>query len=134
MLKVIMYGGIVIVFDVFDWIGYVVDIVFGFDLLCDYEVYNGNIYFGVLIGWYVNCIVGGCFMFGGKMWKLLVNDGLNMLYGGFDSFDVKVWMVIGMYSDVIGLSVMLCYVSFDGENGFFGMLMIDVIYMLICDN
>lgn len=73
-------------------------------------------------------------MFGGKMWKLLVNDGLNMLYGGFDSFDVKVWMVIGMYSDVIGLSVMLCYVSFDGENGFFGMLMIDVIYMLICDN
>lgn len=67
-------------------------------------------------------------MFDGKFYQLLINDGLNLLYGGIKGFDKVLWMIIKVIQVLI-LSVILCYVSFDGDQGYLGMLMVDVIYM-----
>jgi aldose 1-epimerase len=133
-LRVITYGGIVTNLDVPDRTGRIADIVLGFDSLRDYEAHNGNIHFGALIGRYANRIAGGRFSHDGTTWQLPVNDGPNTLHGGPDSFDAKVWTVVGTRSDATSASVTLRYVSPDGENGFPGTLTTDVTYTLTGDN
>jgi aldose 1-epimerase len=133
-LKVITYGGIVSALDVPDRTGKVADIVLGFDSLHDYEAHNGNVHFGALIGRYANRIAGGRFTLDGKTWRLPVNDGPNTLHGGPNSFDSKVWTVVGTHGDASSSSLELRYVSPDGENGFPGTLTADVTYTLTDDN
>lgn len=133
-LKVITYGAIVTELDVPDRTGKLADIVLGFDSLRGYELYNGNIHFGSLIGRYANRIAGGRFMLDGRTWQIPVNDGANTLHGGPAGFDAKVWTVTATHSDAASSSITLRYVSPDGENGFPGTLTTDVTYTLSSDS
>lgn len=58
------YGGVIVGFEMFDRNGELVDVVQGFDLFDGYFDVE-NFYIGVIVGCYVNCIVGGYFEFGG---------------------------------------------------------------------
>lgn len=130
-IDVISYGGIIICMLVFDVKGQLGNIVYGFDLLLDYEI--KNLYFGVLIGCYGNCIKDVKFLLFGIEYQLVMNDGDNYFYGGVQGFDKKVWSM-ELFVMKISVGVKLMLVSLDGDQGYFGELIIVVIYMLIDDN
>jgi aldose 1-epimerase len=133
-MSCITYGGIVTKLEVPDRRGRRADIALGFGSLGDYEKFNGKIHFGGLIGRYANRIAGGQFELEGSVYKLPVNEAPNTLHGGPHGFDEKVWSVVRTFQGPQGAGVQLRYVSPDGENGFPGILTVDVTYTLTDDN
>ena len=117
------YGGRVVTLMVPDRTGKPGDIVLGFDSLAGYL--KENPYFGALIGRYGNRIAHGKFTLEGKAYKLPINNGENSLHGGVHGFDRKVWK-----AKVEGESLVLTYVSKDGEEGYPGTLTATVKYSL----
>jgi aldose 1-epimerase len=99
------------------------EIVLGYDTL---EGYAGDKkYFGVTAGRYANRIAKGEFTLNGKTYKLPVNDGPNTLHGGPEGFSTKFWS-----PKIEGRTLVLSYVSKDGEQGFPGTLSATVRYTL----
>ncbi len=117
------YGGRVVTLMVPDRTGKPGDIVLGFDSLAGYL--KENPYFGALIGRYANRIAHGKFTLEGKAYQLPINNGANSLHGGVHGFDRKVWK-----AKVEGESLVLTYVSKDGEEGYPGTLTATVKYSL----
>ena len=117
------YGGRVVTLMVPDRTGKPGDIVLGFDTLAGYL--NENPYFGALIGRYGNRIGHGKFTLEGHAYKVPINNGENSLHGGIHGFDRKVWK-----ADIAGESLVLTYVSKDGEEGYPGTLTATVKYSL----
>ena len=117
------YGGRVVTLMVPDRTGKPGDIVQGFDSLAGYL--KENPYFGALIGRYGNRIGHGKFTLEGKAYQLPINNGANSLHGGVHGFDRKVWK-----AKVEGQSLVLTYVSKDGEEGYPGTLTATVKYSL----
>jgi aldose 1-epimerase len=117
------YGGRVVTLKVPDRTTKPGDIVLGFDTLADYE--KTNPYFGALIGRYGNRIGHAQFALDGHTFKLPNNDNGNTLHGGKQGFDRKVWG-----AKVDGETLVLTYVSKDGEEGFPGNLSATVKYSL----
>lgn len=70
-------------------------------------------YIGATVGRYANRIGGGTFTLGGKKYELYKNDGENTLHGGKEGFDKKFFS-----AKTFGDSLMLSYVSEDGEENF----------------
>ena len=112
-VDVINYGATVVGVRVPDKNGVVVDVVLGYSSLEEYERYDG--YLGASIGRVANRIGGAKFEYGGQEYKLFANDNSNTLHGGKEGFDKKIWN-----AEVVGESVVMTYVSEDGEEGFFG--------------
>ena len=117
------YGGRVVALMVPDRTGKPGDVVLGFDSLAGYL--KENPYFGALIGRYGNRIGHGKFTLEGKAYKLPINNGENSLHGGVHGFDRKVWK-----AKVEGETLVLTYVSKDGEEGYPGTLTATVKYSL----
>lgn len=109
------------------------DITFGFDSV---EGYAGkdNPYFGCTVGRYGNRIAGGKFTLDGKEYQLAKNNepgGIPChLHGGEVGFDKRMWTVEEHTRD----SIVLKYVSADGEEGYPGTLTAQVRYTLTDDN
>lgn len=123
---IMMFGVMFQLFNVFDCNGCKVDIMFGYDDVVSYmSVFN---FWGQIIGCYVNCIVCGCFMFDGKFYQFLFNDKINMLYGGIVGFDKYVWIIVLVESGV-QVKVVMIMISFVGDQGYFGMFVVKVIYV-----
>lgn len=125
--KITNYGGIVVSLKVPDRNGAPGDVVLGYDSLSQYIA--SNPYFGALIGRYGNRIAGGRFVLGGTTVTLACNDGPNHLHGGLKGFDKVVWTVDEKAS-VPGSTLVLTYVSRDGEEGYPGTLSVRVVYAI----
>lgn len=130
--RITTYGGIVVSLKVPDRSGKMDDIVLGYDNLDDY-VKGNSAYFGALIGRYGNRIGKGRFTLNGVEYKLAVNNGENHLHGGIKGFDKVVWTATEQKVNN-GASLILTYVSRDGEEGYPGRLGVTVTYTLTDKN
>ena len=121
------YGGIVQKLYMPDRNGNLADIVLGFDDLQGYL--DKSPYFGALIGRYGNRIGGAQFTLKGQTYTLATNNGPNSLHGGLKGFDKQVWTARPVMTGE-GPSLILTYVSRDGEEGFPGDVEVTAVYTL----
>jgi aldose 1-epimerase len=123
--KITNYGGIVVSLRVPDRAGKFDDVVLGYDSLAGYL--KETPYFGALIGRYGNRIDKGKFTLNGKEYALATNNGRNHLHGGLKGFDKVVWSA-EQRATPAGPSLVLKYLSKDGEEGYPGNLRVQAIY------
>lgn len=125
------FGGAVTSLRVPDRNGRLGDVVLGYSTLEAYE--SGRAYYGALIGRYSNRIAGGCFELDGVEYTLTANNPPNHLHGGGLGFDKVVWDACAEES-AYGPSLVLSYLSRNGEEGFPGNLPVTVRYTLTHDS
>lgn len=128
-LTVLNYGGIVQRFDIIDGNGNKKNIVLGFDKLEGY-LQEGNPYIGALIGRYANRIANGKININGKEYSLTQNNDGNTLHSGNIGFHNVIWDVEPLSNS----SLLLKYLSPDGQEGFPGNVSVEVIYILTDEN
>ena len=137
------WGGIVTRVVVPDSDGNFVDVVLGHDSLGAYLA--GTSYIGAIVGRYANRIAAGRFSLDGETYALATNNGGNHLHGGVRGFDKVLWdaytvqsgPVPGSPFDVPGAgraSLILSYVSEDGDQGYPGRLEVEVTITLTNGN
>jgi aldose 1-epimerase len=124
------YGGTVTSWLTKDKQGNLSNIVVGFDSLAPYL--QKPPYFGALIGRYGNRIAKAAFSLEGKTYQLAANDGANHLHGGNKGYDKVVWTAAPAADSTA--SLVLTYLSKDGEEGYPGNLNIKVRYTLTNDD
>jgi aldose 1-epimerase len=129
IVRVLNYGGTVTDIVTPDRKGKMGNVVLGYESIEGYRQ-PGNPYFGCLVGRYANRIAGARFTLDGKQYSLAANDHGNTLHGGLKGFDQVAWTV-SMATDS---SILLSYLSKDGEEGYPGNLSADVMYSLGDDN
>ncbi|XP_057952016.1 uncharacterized protein LOC131146425 [Malania oleifera] len=105
------------------------DVVLGFGSIKEYT--NDSTYFGAIVGRVANRIGGAQFTLDGIHYKLVPNEGKNMLHGGHRGFSDDIWTVESYEEDS---HITFTYNSFNGEQGFPGDLDVSVTYMLIETN
>ncbi|KAJ6764496.1 ALDOSE 1-EPIMERASE [Salix koriyanagi] len=127
-VKLTNYGATVLSVILPDKNGKLDDIVLGFDSIDDYK--NDTTYFGAIVGRVANRIGRAQFTLDGTDYKLVPNDGRNMLHGGPKGFSDVIWGV-GSHDDH---HVTFIYNSVDGEEGFPGDVAVFVTYMLVETN
>ena len=103
------------------------DVAFGYSTLEGYI--SDTSYFGAFVGRFANRIKNASFTLDGKLYTLDRNDGRNMLHGGFDGWDKKVWKAKIVSTDKYA-GVEFTRVSKDGEQGFPGTMRVKVRYLL----
>lgn len=123
------YGGRVVALEVPDKDGNPTDVVTGYDNLKGY-LSQPEAYFGAIIGRYGNRIAKGKFQLDGKTYQLATNNGANALHGGPKGFHNQVWDA----SQPDAHTLVLTYVSKNGEEGYPGNLSVRVTYTLSDDN
>jgi aldose 1-epimerase len=128
-VKITTYGGAITSWLAPDKDGKLGNIVLGFDSLAPYL--RGTPYFGALIGRYGNRIANAKFTLDSVEYKLAANNGKNNLHGGVKGFDKVVWDGVAVDSSN---SLVLSYLSKDGEEGFPGNLKVTVTYTLTDNN
>lgn len=122
------YGGRIVSVMVPDRDGKLKDVVFGFDNVEDYININNN--FGATIGRYGNRIANGKITVDGVEYQLPQNNYGHCLHGGPEGFDSKVFDADQPNEQ----SIVLAYLSEDGEAGFPGNLNVKVTMTLTDDN
>ncbi len=122
------YGGRIVSVMVPDRDGKLQDVVLGFDNIEDYVNINNN--FGATIGRYGNRIAHGKITVDGVEYQLPQNNFGHTLHGGPEGFDRKVFDAVQPNDQ----SVVLTYLSKDGEAGFPGNLSVKVTMTLTDDN
>src|SRR6266567_3330327 len=125
------YGGTVVSLKVPDKAGKLADVVLGYDDLQGYIA--DKTFFGVLVGRYANRIAHGKFTLNGSTYSLAKNDGENSLHGGAKGFNKQVWSAKDVSSSA-GQALELTYRSKDGEEGYPGNLVVQVVYTLTDKN
>ena len=101
------------------------DVVLGFKSIADYQKAKTP-YHGCLIGRYGNRIGKGKFRLNGATYELPINNNENHLHGGPDGFHNQVWDVIAVNQN----SIVMTYMSKDGEMGYPGNLTVEVTYAI----
>ncbi|XP_038695068.1 galactose mutarotase-like [Tripterygium wilfordii] len=112
--------------------GKLADVVLGYDRVMGYK--NDSVYFGAIVGRVANRIAGAQFTLDGKHYKLVANEGKNMLHGGSKGFSDVIWEVKKHINKGPAPRIVFAYSSFDGEEGFPGNLSVTVSYTLLEDN
>lgn len=128
-VDIINYGGIITSIKVPDNQGNIADVVLGFDDPDNYTKVHP--YFGALVGRFGNRIAKGKFHLDGEAYTLAVNNGPNHLHGGIKGFDKGFWNVEERKQTN---SLVLSYLSDDGEEGYPGTLSVEVTYTLTDKN
>ena len=85
---------------------------------------------GPVVGRFANRIAEGCFTLDGTQYRLPQNDNGQSLHGGVKGLDSRVWTVDSHSAD----SIVMHYVSPDGEEGYPGELTVQVTYAVTDDN
>jgi aldose 1-epimerase len=119
IVKILNYGGTVTDIITPDKNGKMGDVILGYESLDGYRQ-TGNPYFGCLVGRYGNRIANAKFTVDGKEYTLAANNGPNSLHGGLKGFDKVIWNV-KLSTDS---SVLLSYLSKDGEEGYPGIYLL----------
>jgi aldose 1-epimerase len=123
------YGGRLVSLLVPNKDGKLVDVVVGFKSIGDYEK-STEPYFGATIGRYGNRIAKGKFTLEGKTYSLFTNNGQNTLHGGKKGYQYVVWDATQPNSSTL----VLHYLSKDGDENFPGNLDVTVTYSLTDNN
>ena len=123
------YGGRVVSLCVPGRNGEMGDVVLGFSSIEAYRKAKEPFH-GAIIGRVGNRIAKGKFTLDGVEYKLPLNNGANHLHGGPEGFHNQVWDV----KAVTDSSIMLTYLSKDGEMGYPGNLDVEVQYTLTSAN
>lgn len=126
VVKITNFGGIVTSWISADKNGNKSSIVLGYDSLSGYLATHP--YFGAIVGRYGNRIAKGKFSIDSIEYTLAINNGPNHLHGGVVGFDKAVWEPT-VENDSVP-SLLLSYLSKDGEEGYPGNLNVDVHYTL----
>lgn len=126
-VEIISFGGAIRSIFVPDKNGDLADVALGYDDISGYETQDK--YIGALIGRHGNRIEDAEFKLQRKKYVLAKNDGRNSLHGGICGFDKKLWN-----AKIDGESLVLKYLSPDGEEGFPGNLDVTVRYSFNDDN
>jgi len=124
-VSIITYGGIITNICVPDKNGKVENIVFGHNNIESYE--KLNTYFGCITGRFAGRISNASFEINGQTYNLPKNNNGNCLHGGIKGFDKVVWNATEKI-DNDKVSLILNYLSKDGEEGFPGNLDVNVTY------
>ena len=106
------------------------DVVLGFDSFDGY-IDNPD-YMGAIIGRNANVIENSVIAINGKTYRLFPNDKSNNLHGGREGFNKKIWNA--QCEDGDEPSLVLTYLSPDGEEGFPGNANVKVTYRLTKEN
>lgn len=122
------YGGRIVSVMVPDKNGTMQDVVLGFDSAEGYTSADNNL--GATIGRYGNRIGNGKITVAGTEYQLPQNNNGHTLHGGPEGFDKKVFKAVQPDSQ----TVVLTYLSPDGEAGFPGNLNVKVTMNLTNDN
>jgi aldose 1-epimerase len=130
-VKITNFGASVVSLKITDRNGKFEDVVTGYDSLEGYV--NGTSFFGATVGRYGNRIGKGKFSIDGEEYQLTINDGQNHLHGGTKGFYKAVWEDESI-KNTDETSVILTYVSPDGEEGYPGTVNMSIIYSLTKDN
>lgn len=109
--------------------GELADVVLGFSSIDGYLNAN-EVFHGALIGRVGNRIAKGNFTLDGVEYTLPINNDPNHLHGGPDGFHNQVWDVKASTDT----SIVLSYLSKDGEMGYPGNLSVEVKYTLRSNN
>lgn len=105
------------------------DVVLGFDNIAAYQKYSSN--YGATIGRYANRIAKGRFVLDGDTIQLDLNDKLgNNMHGGKPGWAYRVFDAVQKDP----ATLVLTYVSPDGESHFPGTVQVEVAYHLTDDN
>ncbi len=121
--ELLTYGGILASLTMPDRRGRTANVTLGFDELGSYA--NRSPYFGALLGRFANRIARGTFAIEGQQYRLACNNGPNHLHGGVKGFDKAVWKA-RPFQEKSSAGVALSYLSKDGEEGFPGILRVEV--------
>ena len=123
------YGGRIVSILVPDRKGVMRDVVLGFDNIAAYQKHSSN--YGATIGRYANRIAKGRFVLDGDTIQLDRNDKLgNNMHGGKPGWAYRVFDAVQKDS----ATLVLTYVSPDGESHFPGTVQVEVAYHLTDDN
>ncbi len=109
--------------------GVLADVVLGFNSI-DAYLNASEVYHGALIGRVGNRIAEGKFELEEVSYTLPLNNGPNHLHGGPKGFHNQVWDV----KSVSETSIVLMYLSEDGEMGYPGNLNVEMEYQLTAQN
>lgn len=129
-VRITSYGATVTEVHVPDRDGALGDVVLGFDSAGEYV--EKSQYFGCTAGRCANRIAKGRFEIDGKSFQLATNNGPNHLHGGVRGFDKVMWKA--HKGGGKQPSVVLTYVSPDGEEGYPGEVHAKVTYTWTEDN
>lgn len=99
------------------------DVVLGFKSIADYQKAKTPFH-GCIIGRYGNRIAKGNFELDGTSYQLPINNNENHLHGGPEGFHNQVWEVVSVDDN----SIVMTYLSKDGEMGYPGNLSVEVTY------
>lgn len=128
--EILTYGGIIKNLRI-EKNGKQTDIVLGRNTLEEYLDNDG--YFGAAVGRHANRIPCSEFTINSVTYKISANEGENSLHGGFEGFNAKNWSAEeGGTTDEP--SLILSYMSADGEEGFPGNLNVKITYTLTSKN
>ena len=105
------------------------DVVLGFKSIDDYLKATG-VYHGAIVGRVIGRIAKGNFELDGIKQSLTINNGANHQHGGLKGFHNQVWDV----KTVTDSSLVLSYISVDGEMGYPGTLKVEATYQLTSNN
>lgn len=123
------YGGRIVSLCAPDKNGLKADVVLGFKSIDDYLKATG-VYHGAIVGRVIGRIAKGTFDLDGKTQSLTINSGSNHQHGGTKGFHNQVWEV----KTVTDSSLVLSYISVDGEMGYPGTLQVEATYQLTSNN
>ncbi len=123
------YGGRIVGLCTPDKTGKMGDVVLGFSSIDSY-LKAKEIFYGALIGRVGNRIAKGKFTLDGQEYTLPLNNGVNHLHGGPGGFHNVIWDVKAATDS----SIVLTYLSKDGEMGYPGNLNVEVQYLLSSKN
>ena len=123
------YGGALLTIMVPDKNGKHANVVQGHDTI-DKVINSHEPFLSTLIGRYGNRIAKGKFNLDGKEYQLAVNNGPNHLHGGPTGYHARVWDA----KQTDQQTVVMNYLSVDGEEGFPGNLNMEVTFSFTDDN
>ncbi|EFN72246.1 Aldose 1-epimerase [Camponotus floridanus] len=129
-ITIISWGATIVSLKYPDKFGRIADVVLGFDDLKSYTNPRINPFIGCVLGRCANRIKNGCIVIKGKTYQLTRNDlDKHHLHGGTKGFGQRLW---DSYID--DCSVVMTYLSEDGEEGYPGALLSTVRFKLTPDN
>ncbi|XP_046625844.1 galactose mutarotase-like [Neodiprion virginianus] len=126
----ITWGATIVSLTCPDKFGSSADVVMGFDDLDSYMDPNLNLFFGSVLGRCANRIKDGMFSIKDRDFQLSKNDNnVHHLHGGLNGFGRQVWD-----GHIDGCTVVMTYLSKDGEEGYPGDVLATVRFKLTPDN
>ena len=123
-VRILTLGCIIASLEVPDREGQPANVVLGRTTVADYL--HRSAHLGAIAGRYANRIAGGRFAIDGVEYRLEANNGPNALHGGRRGFDKVIWQASAGEAE----SLVLTYLSVDGEEGYPGTLAVKVTYRL----